>query len=125
MAAGAGELARLGIYNNQTGQDPVPGSLLIDAGTAAIDSIGVKEIAISVNLIKGLYWLAYLANGTPTLRISSVDSALSQVLGLPAASFTSYGRIYSSAMAFAALPNPFPAAPTIENLSPFIYLKKV
>lgn len=125
IAGAAGKLVRLGVYNNQTGQDPVPGSLLVDAGTALIDSTGVKEIPISVNLTKGLYWLAYLANDTVTVRGSSVDSAISQVLGLPAASFASIARIYSSALAFAALPDPFPAGPTFENLSPFVYIKKV
>lgn len=53
-AADAGVVARLGIYSdNGTG----PHSLVVDAGTVAMDSTGRKEATISQELTPGIYWL--------------------------------------------------------------------
>lgn len=55
-SATAGTFTRLGLYaSDSTGQ---PGALLIDAGTVPNDSVGVKEIAVSLPLTAGLYWPA-------------------------------------------------------------------
>ena len=62
----AGKKARLGIYNS--GADGKPLSLLLDAGELAVDGSGVKAITINQSLTKGLYWLACVSDGTPTVR---------------------------------------------------------
>lgn len=55
-AATAGSIARLGIYGVDA--DGTPGSLILDAGTVAIDSNGGKAITISQTLAAGRYYLA-------------------------------------------------------------------
>ena len=52
----AGSAIRLGIYED--GTNLAPGALVLDAGTIASTATGVKTIAISKQLTKGLYWLA-------------------------------------------------------------------
>lgn len=54
-AGGTGAVVRLGIYANAGG---VPTSLILDAGTAATTSTGLKEVTISQSLDPGWYWLA-------------------------------------------------------------------
>jgi hypothetical protein len=67
-AAAASSLGRLGFYNADTGWQPT--SLIYDAGEIAIDSTGVKTIALGAaqTLQPGRYLLAYFGNGAPTLR---------------------------------------------------------
>lgn len=66
QSAGAGSTtARLGIYNADT--DWQPTSLLIDGGTVAVDSTGVKNLSVSETVLKaGRYLLAFNTDGTPT-----------------------------------------------------------
>jgi len=67
-AATAGKIARLGIYN--VGDNLYPGTLLLDAGTVAVDSTGLKALQISGGqaLTKGIYFIAVISDGTPTVR---------------------------------------------------------
>jgi len=54
---------RLGIWADNGG---VPGTLLVDAGTVATDSTGLKEITISQALAaQTLYWLGAVQQGAP------------------------------------------------------------
>ena len=62
----AGKKARLGIYNS--GSDGEPSSLVLDAGEVDVSSVGVKAITISQSLTKGLYWLACVSDGTPSVQ---------------------------------------------------------
>lgn len=64
-AAAAGKLARLGIYD-ATGTNGLPGALVLDGGTVAVDALGAKEVTISQTLATGRYWLAFVSDGTPT-----------------------------------------------------------
>lgn len=62
---------RLGIWADNGG---VPGTLLVDAGTVATDSTGLKEVTISQALAAHtLYWLGVVQQGAPaataTLRV--------------------------------------------------------
>jgi hypothetical protein len=64
---------RLGIWADSSG---VPGTLLVDAGTVATDSTGLKEVTISQALAANtLYWLGVVQQGAPgttaTLRVCS------------------------------------------------------
>ena len=72
---------RLGIYADAG--DGTPGALVLDAGAVPASTTGAKEIAISVRLQPGLYWLASVAQGgTPQIR----SLATTSVLGGPGAS---------------------------------------
>ncbi len=70
-AAAAGKIARLGIYN--VGTNLYPGTLLLDAGTVAVDSTGLKTLQISGGqaLTKGIYFIAVISDGTPAIRYYS------------------------------------------------------
>jgi hypothetical protein len=59
-----GATARLVIYTD-TGQIR-PDVVLLNAGTVAADSTGVKEITISQALSPGTYWLGAVIQGAPT-----------------------------------------------------------
>lgn len=98
---GAGSL-RMGIYRD-TGSI-YPGSLLLDAGVVDISTTGLKEIVIAQNLTPGLYWLADITDVNVTL------SQTANSIGFSGGSApTSYSAGYNTALAFGALPNPFPA----------------
>lgn len=57
IASGAGTKARLGVYNSNPDTNN-PDSLILDAGTVAMDgAIGVKEIEIDLTLQRGYYYL--------------------------------------------------------------------
>jgi hypothetical protein len=72
-ATGAGGTTiRLGIYNADT--DWAVTSLVVDGGTVAADSTGVKTVTINTTLAPGRYLLACNSDGTPTLR--SIRGAL-------------------------------------------------
>jgi hypothetical protein len=60
--APASSTCRLGIYTNDASTCQ-PLTKIYGTGTLAIDSIGAKnEIALSIALTKGLYWMAYVSN---------------------------------------------------------------
>lgn len=62
-AGSAGAVARMGIYQDDgTGY---PGALVLDAGTVATTTTGVKEIVINQTLQPGLYWLVVGGQGAP------------------------------------------------------------
>lgn len=65
-AGSGGATARLGIYEADI--DWQPGDLVVDAGTIAIDTTGLKAITISEVLTEGRYLLAYVGDATATLR---------------------------------------------------------
>jgi hypothetical protein len=70
----AGSVVRLGIYDDVDG---VPTNLILDAGTVATQTTGVKSIAISQALSAGIVWCCAVPQGTPgtnpTLRIISIS----------------------------------------------------
>lgn len=66
-AAGAASTsARLMVY--RATNDVLPGSLILDAGTVAVDSTGDKEITIDLALPAGWIFGAIVSNGAPTLQ---------------------------------------------------------
>jgi hypothetical protein len=67
VAGAAGTVVRLGIYGPGTSDNPA--NLILDAGTVAGDTTGVKAIAISQPLPAGLTWLVSCPQGgAPTMR---------------------------------------------------------
>ena len=67
-AGAASTTARLGIYNANA--DWQPTTLVLDAGTVAVDSVGIKTITINQALPAGRYLLAVWSNGAPSLRFA-------------------------------------------------------
>lgn len=81
-AAVAGSSARLGIYKADS--DLQPTSLVVDAGTVAIDTTGVKTVSISTTLDPGFYLQCMHQSGAPTLRVfrgSAEYSGFLQAMG--------------------------------------------
>lgn len=105
-AATAGKIARLGIY--QVGTNLLPGALVLDAGTIAVDGTGLKvsEISGGQALTKGIYFLAVISDGTPTIRYytgawSPIGANASNLAGIAVS-------VYKGSENPTALPNPFP-----------------
>jgi lysophospholipase L1-like esterase len=65
-AGQSGAVVRLGVYADN-GQG-YPGALLVDAGTVAADTTGVKEATIALALPPGLYWLVACVQDAPTTQ---------------------------------------------------------
>jgi hypothetical protein len=65
---GGGGIVRLGIYNWSNG---IATTRVLDAGTFSVTGVGVFEITISQSLSAGVYALACVADGGPSLRASS------------------------------------------------------
>ena len=63
-SAAAGGVARLGIYASDSNNQP--STLILDAGTVATDSTGVKELVVSQTLKAGVYWLSAAWQGNVT-----------------------------------------------------------
>lgn len=120
-AAGAAlTVARMGIYAADL--DWQPGALILDAGAVAVDSTGVKSIALAQALSPGQYLLCVLSNGAPTLRTWLGSH---QGLGIyPAWGPNSILVGFSAAQTYGALPNPGPAwGVGLENsATPFEYM---
>lgn len=77
-AAAAGKVMRLGIYNADA--DWQPTTLVLDAGTVAADSTGVKAITISQALPAGRYLLARTADAD----VSALRGVRGAAIGLSA-----------------------------------------
>jgi peptidoglycan/xylan/chitin deacetylase (PgdA/CDA1 family) len=69
---GASSVARIGIYDSTP--DDRPGSLVLDAGTVAADTAGVKEATVSQPLRAGLYWLALAVQGSSSVTLRTVGN---------------------------------------------------
>ena len=73
----AGKLLRMGIYNANTSW--VPTTLIVDAGTVAVDATGIQAATINVTLPPGRYicaWVLPTGGTAPVLRqiIGTVNS---------------------------------------------------
>ncbi len=113
--AAAAKNIRLGIYKDN--DSIYPGTLLLDAGTVATDATGVQEIVINQALGENtLYWLAAISNGTPTIS-SQISQSFWDLIGLTNAAFNvNIPGMYSYALAYGALPDPYAAgASTVTN----------
>ena len=120
VAGAAGKKARIGIYRD--GTNCYPGALLLDAGEIAVDSTGVKAVTINQALTRGLYWMAFISDGTPQM-IHEYNSA--SPLGVRESDLSyRYHMIYKDAVGYGALPDPFPAGGIdAADASPAIYAR--
>ena len=116
-AGAAGKKARLGIYNN--GTNLYPGTLLLDAGTVDVDSIGVKAITINQSLPKGIYWAALITDGTPKIYSDYFLYESILPLGQNPTNFGQQQVTWTIASAYGALPGPFPGGASLTYSSPW------
>ena len=100
QVADVGKFIRLGIYN--TGANLYPGSLLLDAATISVGTGGIKAININQALTKGLYWLAFVSDGTPSL---GGGTSIFLILGVKSTHFGTGNIGWSVGHVFGALPD--------------------
>ncbi len=113
--------ARLGIYADNG--DIYPGELVIDAGEVDTSTTGTKVRAIELTLDTGLYWIARLQSGTPTIR--GVQTAAMIALGLDDPINVGLATGYRASFDYAELPNPYPAgAEYITGARPAVFLRR-
>ena len=109
ITTGAAGSARLGIYLDSLTVPGTPGALVADGG-AFSTTLGVKTSTVNAALVPGLYWLASVFSGAPTVR--SLSNAAGDVLvtmGFTSNLDTTLHVGVSVAFTFAALPDPFTA----------------
>lgn len=108
---------RIGIYTD-TG-NCYPNSLIANTDAAsysgAAAAVNTQALAASVTLQPGLYWLAWLANGTPTLRAVPIG-AIAPILGWQLTGGANPQRTcWQVAQTFGALPSSFPTGAALTN----------
>jgi hypothetical protein len=105
VTGGVGKVIRAGIYNTLDQNTSYPSSLIVDSGALDAENIGIKESVISVVLKSGLYWLATLTDGTPTLR-AFIPNDCSDILGMTTIT-ANRSLCWLVATAYGALPTTF------------------
>ena len=107
----AGKSIRLGIYN--VGTNLYPGTLVLDAGVVSAAATGVKTITISQQLARGIYFTAFISDGTPTLEC---PYAVVAPLGGHPTNFavTNFAGWYKDD-SYGALPDPLPAGGSLDS----------
>lgn len=107
-----GKYVRVGVYNN--GTNLYPGTLNTDVGTALVTNTGIKAVTITGNLslTKGLYWMAIVSDGTPSLRGCAFYYCLA---GQLATDFSKLQHGWKVAFTYAALPDPFTTGGALQS----------
>lgn len=123
VAGDASTTARVAIYSPHA-TTKFPGSLLVDFGTIAIDSTGVKEYSISQVLDPGIYWLAINHNSTTSPTLRSITSSSFPAIGGSSSSLpASMINVYTQGFTYAAMPStPSVSTSTSSAQVPAIYL---
>lgn len=118
--AGAGGVARWGVYQATSITNLYPDALLVDAGEVDVTGIGTKAQTINLTLQSGvLYWFVYLG-GVSAATIRAVNTAgtwpifgYSNAFASAGAANIDPGVALTVAQAYGTLPDPFPAGATI------------
>lgn len=112
VTAGTSGKIRLGIYSNNPSGGP--NALLVDGGELTVTAPGIYSSTVSLTLLPGLYWLAYLSDTANTLRHSGIAE---NVMGWPSTLGSSQnGLTWTVAKTYGALPDPYTAGGSINNL---------
>lgn len=115
--AGAGSVARLGIYNSSGG---VPSTRLLDAGTVDLTTAAAfKAVTISQTLEPGLYWLACVAQFTSTPTFTAGPPSVA----VPSDTATATGTKFEAGIT-STLPSTATPGATNTTQPPVIYLRK-
>lgn len=102
--ARAGKVARLGMYRN--GSNNAPGELVVDGGEVSVGATGLKAVVVSEALGPGLYWLAILSDGDPTLKAFSQNQCTISAITTMSDGYN-YETCWKRSHGYAALPDPF------------------
>lgn len=119
-AVGTTTLARCGIYSSDANNQP--SVLLADSGNLGV-SLGSKSVTLGspIVLSAGLYWTAYLQNGTGSVTGCN-NLAIPNIFGNSTIAATGINA-YSKAVTYGALPNPVSALTNSSGAIPFAYFK--
>lgn len=125
-AGNAGSTIRLGIYADN---GSYPGALVLDAGTVAADSTGVKEATFTQALAPGLYWFGCVIQGAattvPTVRTNStvaVGVDVATGTSLPA-NLANFFHSYAQNAVSGALPSNFSTSVVASTAMPRLAMK--
>jgi len=126
VTAGATSVLRAGIYAHDN-TTRLPGELIVDAGTAAASSPGLKSIAISETLTPGIYWLAVVRQGADSVAFRTTATTGGFIPWLsPGPALISGGtrNAYprANAAVTGALPDPFGSV-IYSSFTPVVQLK--
>lgn len=111
VAASAAGNIRLGIYGD--GTNLYPGALTLDAGTIDCSTTGAKVITINQALTRGVYWLAFVSDVTPTLYQVGGAGRFGFLGG--GANLQTTNCSWSVSFTYAALPDPFTAGGSFDS----------
>jgi hypothetical protein len=119
-ATGTTTLARCGIYSSNANREP--DALLADSGNLGV-GIGAKSVTLVTPIVlqPGLYFTAYLQNGTGTVTGTS-NLSIANIFGNSTIVATSNNG-YSKAVTYGALPNPVTALSNASGTLPFAYFR--
>ena len=117
-AGSAGAVVRLGIYTQ--GTDGLPDALILDAGTVAADSTGVKAIVVN-ETVTGLVWCV----AVPQVAGSTIRSAtgVNQLYATGTPTIIQAHGFSQSGFASGALPTTVTGALTDQSNTASVYLR--
>jgi hypothetical protein len=119
-AGNAGSVGRLGVYADNG--NLYPGTLLLDAGTVAADSTGIKEVTVSLVIPVGVVWVGLAVqaatSSVPTWRIVSGSPPLGDDVNT-AVNATDNG--YGQSSVSGALPSTFTTTMTRTSVARRIF----
>lgn len=106
----------LGIYND--GDNLYPGTLLVDGGEVSVNDVALVAAAVDTAMTKGLYWLALLSEGTPTIKNYETTYP---ILGFRSTDLGYRETGWIATLNYqSTLPDPFTASGTLARPSPVI-----
>lgn len=119
-AVGTTTLARCGIYSANANNEP--DALIADSGNLGV-SLGAKSVTLGspIVLSPGLYFTAYLQNGTGSVTGTS-NLSIANIFGNSTIAALS-NNAYSKAVTYGALPNPVTALSNATGTVPMAYFK--
>lgn len=122
-AGEASSTFRFGIYaDDGTGY---PGLLVLDAGTVAADTTGVKTLTISQALTPGRYWVGGVTQGAATTpaTLRTPANAMVSIGSSTTPATTSSLMAYNQTGVSGALPSPFTTSVSGAGQAPRIYVQ--
>jgi hypothetical protein len=116
---GTTTLARCGIYSSNSNNEPA--TVIADSGTLGV-SLGAKSITLGSPLVLsgGLYWTAYLQNGTGNVT-GCTNLSLPNIFGNSVITATAI-NVYTKAFAYGALTD-VTGLTNASGATPFAYFK--
>jgi hypothetical protein len=94
-----------------------PGALIYDSGTITVTAPAVKNPTISLVLKPGMYWKGYITDTANTFRAIG-NATLYSGIGFPSTlGNNTCGVCYSTALAFGAFTDPFPAGASVITIA--------